>query len=169
MAALTPVKPLPLVEDGAAYTGISPAQIRLRRDNIASNTNTNNNQKLWIFERQNDPESPWLPANCFSELEFNQADFEVMNFSTSKNQELWFSFKVICTKMITNQCGDEIIGQVILTDNEVKKRVHGVKEEQETLNTESERIAALDKWFGVQLLEEEIEGIRGKVTELPRP
>lgn len=169
MAALTPVKPLPMVEDGTTVvTGISPAQIRLRKDHIATNTNTDNNPKLWIVETRIDSESPWLPHYCFSEVEFHQGDFEVMNFYTSKNPEMWFTFQVIATKMIMNQRGDEIIGQIILLDKEVKKRVHGVVEEREALNTESERIAALEKWFDVRLLEEEIEGIRGTVTELPR-
>lgn len=168
MGSTTPVKPLRLVEDGDVLTGISPAQIRLRKDHIANNTNRDSDQRMWIVENRFNPESKWLPAYCFSELEFTQKDFEVMNFYTSSDPKLWFSFRVICSKMIMNEAGDEIIGLIILLDNEVKKRVHGVTEERKALTTEGERVAALEEWLGVHLRKEEIEGIRGKVTELPR-
>ncbi|KAK2768422.1 N-terminal acetyltransferase [Arachnomyces sp. PD_36] len=168
MAALTPIKPLPLIEDGVAATGISPAQIRLRKDNIQTNTNTDSSQRLWIYDKRNNPEDPWTPMYCFSEVEFGRPDFEVMNFDTSQNPRMWFTFKLVCAQMMLNQSGDKIIGQIILETNEVKRRVHGVTEERETLKTESDRIAALKKWFDVHLREEEIEGIRGKQSELPR-
>ena len=89
-----------------------------------------------------------------------------MNFFTSKSPNIWFTSKLICTKMMLNQSGDEIIGQIIMAGDEVKRRVKGNTEERETLKTESDRVAALEKWFGVRLQEEEIQSIRGLVTEL---
>jgi hypothetical protein len=35
-----------------------------------------------------------------------------------------------------------------------------------TLKTESERVSALEKWFGIHLQDSETRGIRGMVTEL---
>lgn len=53
-----------------------------------------------------------------------------------------------------------------LFQNEVKRRIGGTKEVVETLRSETDRVRALEKWFGIVLAEEERRGIVGLVTEL---
>lgn len=162
-----PIRPLPLLnslETGDTYPGVGAQQLRLIHDTIANTTNRNPSQKLWIFQRRHSPADEWLAAYCFTEQEFLPRDYAMMNYYTSTSRTVFFTYAIVVVKMIME--GEEVVGQVILSGDEVKRRIKGVTEHLVTCKGEGERVEALEKWFGVKLTGEERRGIGGMVTEL---
>lgn len=138
--------------------------MRLVRENIVEFTDPS--QKIWIYQTRYNPESNWVPQICFSDVEFLPQDFDVMNFSVSQSRTSWFTKIFVCMRMILNQEGTEVIGQCVMSGREVKRRVRGKTEILETLQTEEDRVKALEKYFDMHLREGEIQGIRGMTSEL---
>jgi hypothetical protein len=98
--------------------------------------------------------------------EFSRNDFEVMNFAISSQRTSWFTYKIMCMKMLLHDQSKEIVGILALTDKTLKKRV---QEDSETLaecSSEEERIELLEKHFGVVLSQKDRDGIRGTMSEL---
>lgn len=62
--------------------------------------------------------------------------------------------------------GDEVVGDITLVNNEVKKRIWGESEVLAVLTSEEERVAALAEHLGVRLSEAEKAGIHGMITDL---
>ncbi|KOS38046.1 hypothetical protein ACN38_g11147 [Penicillium nordicum] len=153
-----------LLQEGATATAIAPSEMRIVRESIAEFTDPS--QKIWIYQTRYNPESKWLPQICFSEVEFFPQDFGVMNFSISQRRTSWFTQVFVCTRMILDQSGTEIIGQCIMLGKEVKERLHGQTEILQVLETEEDRVKALAKYFDMHLCESEIQGIRGMTSEL---
>jgi hypothetical protein len=113
-----------------------------------------------------------------------------MSFSTSNNRKSWFTFSVVCVKMLLGKAStgmpleqaqkeevsgdsdgddedeDVIIGDVTLFNDTVKGRVGGKSEVVEHLETEAQRTAALQKWFSLTLNNAERDGIRNMLTAL---
>lgn len=152
--------PMPL-EEGVVSTSIAPANVRLLWKNIDENEDAE--QKLWVFQHQNDEQSEWRALYCFTQLEFLPQDYGIMNYFTSTNRACFFTYRVVCTKMILE--GDELVGNLILQD-EMKRRLHGKTEHIETFEKEEQRLAALEKWFGIVFARDEVDGIKGMVSEL---
>lgn len=135
-------------------------------------------------------DSVWEAQYAFSTLEFLPQDFEIMNLYTSTSPRIWFTQKIVCTRFLlegedgsclpdetTVQEGDEaekekwlidgkIVGQMILNQDVVKRRISDRSEVVEEIKTEEERARALEKWFGIRLTEGEKRGIRGMVSQL---
>lgn len=138
--------------------------MRLIKDSLAEFIDKT--QKLWIYQTRHNPESPWLPNICFSEVEFLPQDFDVMNFSVSRKPTSWFTQTFVCVRMILDPTGKEIIGQCIISGKEVKQRIKGQTEVLQTLNTEEDRVKALAKYFDMHFRDGEIEGIRGLASQI---
>lgn len=154
-----------LKEDGITAS-IFPAQMRLIKDSIPEFTDKS--QNVWIYQVRFSPESAWLPGYCFSEIEFLPQDFEMMNLNKSTSRSSFFTYKVIAVRMILNEKEDDLVGQYILSENQVKRRLHGNTEILETLQTETDRVNALAKWFDMHLRPEEVQAIRGMVSEITK-
>lgn len=88
----------------------------------------------------------------------------MINYYTSTSRTVFFTYAIVVVKMIME--GEEVVGQVILSGGEVKRRIKGVTEHLVTCRGEGERVDALERWFGVRLTGEERRGIKGTVTEL---
>ncbi|KAI9844614.1 MAG: N-terminal acetyltransferase [Sclerophora amabilis] len=155
------IQPLPLV-DGKVLENVSPQSVRLLHANIPQNTDSD--QKLWRFQYRFDDSSSWTDGYCFTELEFLPEDFVVMSYSTSTSRTSWFTQKIVCVKTLLEK--NETIGTLILFEAELKQRIRGKTELVATLESEEQRIAALEKHFHIKLNENECKGIRGTVTEL---
>ncbi|KAL1310685.1 hypothetical protein AAFC00_000946 [Neodothiora populina] len=189
--AKCPTKPLELNRDvPTRITNMAPKQeSRIRWTNIPDNVNKS--QLIWVYEFRYDVKADWIPAYCFSETEFLPNDYAMMSFFTSHNPKSWFTYSVVCVKMVMgkrssstttttprqygqqaaeqlqdSEVEDEIVGDVTLFNNEVKRRVHGEAETVERLETEDQRVAALKKWFGISLTDSERDGIKGKASAL---
>ncbi|KAI9743880.1 MAG: N-terminal acetyltransferase [Claussenomyces sp. TS43310] len=121
-------------------------------------------QHLWIYQYRHPPHGDWLPAYCFGETEFTPSDFAVMNHFTSTSPTSWFTYIVLCVKMIMDE--GELVGDVTLVKSEINRRIWGKSVTVAKCENEEQRIEALEEWFGISLTAEEKNGIKGLPSEL---
>jgi hypothetical protein len=86
-----------------------------------------------------------------------------MNKDTSQNPKSLFNNIIVCTKVNYDE-QLQAVSRTILADLKLKNRVNGESKPITTFKTEQERVAALEKEFGVKLSQEEIEAIKGRKT-----
>jgi arylamine N-acetyltransferase len=158
-----PCRPLPL-KSGQEFPGIFPQTLKLEYKALPKHTDQE--QRVWVYSSKKTPEDEWLEEYAFNEIEFFPEDFEVMNLSTMTSRGSFFTQTVLCVKSLLDEEEEETVGLVTLFKDEVKKRIKGEVMETEKFATERERIKGLEKWFGIQLNEEEQKGIRHLSTEL---
>ncbi|KAF2163321.1 hypothetical protein M409DRAFT_68595 [Zasmidium cellare ATCC 36951] len=153
-------RPLPL-EDGKIHLNIKPEHsVRLRYDTLEDFENPTS--KVWILEKRMADDKPFLPNYCFPDnVEFLPADYMVMNQFTSTNKRVFFTQIVIAVKHILSEDGEEIVGDTVLMGNRLHRRVHGKKEDLGTLDSEGQRVEALEKHLGIRLSEMQRYGILG--------
>lgn len=156
-----PMHPLALIRDEISIN-VGHQSMKLTKSNIPDNTNPD--QQLWCYQQRHSNDQPWIPSYCFTETEFLPNDFVVMNHFTSTSRTSWFTYTVLCVKMLME--GDEVVGYITLFNNKVKKRIRGESEVLAVLTSEEEMVAALAEYLGVKLSEAEKAGIQGMITEL---
>lgn len=143
------------------------------RDFIPGQTiRSSDDRKLWIYQYRNSPEKAWNSFYAFSDaVEFLPADFHVMNSYTGSNPESFQMFTALIVRFLRGRKEDgsgeqEVYGKRMLVDGVVKENVAGKTKVVKICESEEERVQALREWFGMELTEEEREGIRGWRTEL---
>jgi arylamine N-acetyltransferase len=164
-----PHHPIPLKESYSARN-VGTQSLRLVRspppDLLTSvSTSPSVDQALWTYQYRHTDESDWLPGYCFGETEFTPSDFAMMNWFMSTSPTSWFTYTVVCMKMVMSE-EEELIGDVTLVGGEIKKRIGGTSEALAVLESEAQRVEALQEHLGVKLSVEERNGIRGRVSEL---
>ena len=158
--------PIPLT---ANYTSLNvpPQRMRLLHQPIPDFADQS--ILMWCYQYCNKPDDAtpiWTPAYCFSEMEFLPSDFAVINhFITTHPSSFWLRI-MVATKRMMDERG-EMVGEVTLLGKEVKKRFGGKTEIVATLESEEERIDALDRYLGITLTDAERRGIKGLQTALP--
>jgi hypothetical protein len=85
-----------------------------------------------------------------------------MNMSKSQNPESLFRKIVVCTNVVYE--GLTAVSRKILVNNEYKIRKDGKAPILELFSSEQDRVDALKREFGIILIPEEIEGIKGRKT-----
>jgi arylamine N-acetyltransferase len=156
-----PTYPLPLVENEISIN-VGTQEMRLMYDTIPDFTRPG--QNLWLYQYRHEANQPWLPAYAFSEIEFTPSDFTMMNYFMSTHYTSWFTYLIVCVKMVLED--GQIVGDITLTGNEVKKRIKGESVVLAFCISEEERLKALDEFFGIRLSSSERDGIRGMITEI---
>lgn len=159
-----PTCPLPLI-DGRESQGIAPASMRIVREKIPATINPND--RLWIYQHRTSSAFDWEPMYCFTETEFLPRDYEMMNFWTSQSRSSLFTYRIFCVRSIMDEGSHELLGTLILTGAEVKRRVGEKSEQLKVCKTEADRVEVLERMFGVRLTDEERSAIEGMVTQLP--
>ena len=154
----TAIQPIHL-KDGEMVPNVPPYQSRLMYKPIAPFTDSD--QRMWIFEVRSGPESSWTAQYCFSELEFLPEDFAQMNYYTSQSPDSWFTRILVLTKFLLDKHQNKPVGNLTLSSNKLKRRLHGQSETLMTCATEEERVDILKEHFGVELRPDEIESIHG--------
>jgi arylamine N-acetyltransferase len=154
----------PLV-DGFESEAIAPRRIRLQKRAIAETyaRTSEEAQKLWCYDFCRDPaaeEKVWVPAYCFTETEYLPQDYEMMSFFTSNSPTSFFTYSVLCTRLLMGEDGNEVVGDVTLFNDRVRKTVGGKHEEVWELKTEEERVRVLKEVLDVELTDEERVAIR---------
>lgn len=158
-----PTVPMPL-QDGIVTQNLGTQQIRFAYERIPKSS-----QKYWVYQYRNNPEKPWNSFYAFSDIECLEADFHAVNYWTSQGPTFQKTTVIIVKFLLgTDEAtGDsKVIGKLMLVNGVVKRNVGGKTEVVEVCSTEPERIDALKKWFGIELTEDEIAGIKSSVTEL---
>jgi arylamine N-acetyltransferase len=158
-----PIQPMKLDKSGTVEKHISPATCRLQWRNIDANTDPG--QRLWVFEHCIDEESDFQTIYCFTELEFLPSDYKVMNHYTSTAGTTFFTRVIVGVKQILGD-GGEIIGSLILGNNDLKWRIHGSKTKEVKFESEDDRVRALEEYFGIKLSQAEKDGITGLPSEI---
>ncbi|KAJ5988056.1 Arylamine N-acetyltransferase [Penicillium waksmanii] len=153
-----------LLKEGLVATRIAPSEMRLIKDSLVEATDKS--QKFWIYQTRHNPESTWLSMICFADMELLPQDFELMNFGVSQRRASWFTQRFVCTRMILDSTGQEIIGQCSLAGKDVKRRMHGQTEVLQTIESEHDRVKALAQYFDMHLRDSEIRGIRGLASQI---
>lgn len=156
-----PTRPLPLGE-GDIWPGIGQRQMRLVYGKISPNTDPR--QRLWIYQSRNSDLDEWIAMYCFTELEFLPPDYEIMNFFTSQNPKCWLTQQIVMVKFEMED--KELVGMVTLFGAEVKRNRAEHTETLKSCKSEGERLTAFKTWFGIELEENDVRGIKGLVAEL---
>ncbi|BAE60588.1 unnamed protein product [Aspergillus oryzae RIB40] len=99
-----------------------------------------------------------------AEMEFFQRDFEVMSFFTSCHSDCFLTSHLLVVKYLRE--GDEVYGKIVLDDDKIKKNDGGKNVLLQTCMTERARVEALKDQFGIELTEEEQNGIQGRMSAL---
>ena len=161
-----PTAPVPLIHNHSRVKTLPENSEKLTREHIPDSTHRGPEQLLWVYSYRFNENSPWVTAYCFSEIEFLPVDFATMNFFTSKSPTSWFTYSIVCLKHLMNADG-QIVGDITLLDNELRKREMGKPSEKLCeIESEEERVDALERYFGVKLSQPERGGIKGMVTAL---
>ncbi len=158
-----PTRPL-LLEENTTAVNIAPTDMRLIKEALPEAVDKS--QKFWIYQIRFDPESNWVSMYAFTEVEFLPQDFEVLNFATNKLPSSWFTQRVVTVQHILDASESDIEGLYIMAGKEVKVRTNGKSEVVQELQSEEDRVSALEKWFGIKLLDHEAAGIQGLGSEL---
>ena len=171
-----PTKPVPL-EDGEAGVQIAPAEMRVVWENIAQNLDPD--QRVWIYQYRINSEAKWTPMYCFTELEFTPADVEGMNFAPWLDKQAFFTHKLVAVRFTTEgeavdgerpadeeALEGEIDGSIALNQNVLKWRRRGEKIVELKFAKEDQRLAALERYFGIVLAEEDREAIHGSAAAI---
>ncbi|KAF8855905.1 arylamine N-acetyltransferase 1 [Acephala macrosclerotiorum] len=179
--------PLPLI-DGHESINLGTQVVRLIHSPIPCNVDQS--QKWWIYQYRNSPTQEWNSFYAFAEFEFTEADFGVMNWWTSASMDKanFQTRRVLVVKFLLGRVGDEIergaeieeqvngegkgkegiVGKIMLMDEEVKRNDGGRTKVVAILKSEEERVKAFKELFDIDLTEEEIEGVKGRIIELKR-
>ncbi|KXJ89443.1 arylamine N-acetyltransferase 2 [Microdochium bolleyi] len=162
-------KPLlldPSPEGTISHNSIGTQQVRLVRGPIPGLLS---GEKLWRYEyRNNSPgqDNQWNACFCFAEAEFLPQDLEVMNVYTSRDPRCFLAASVLVVRFLRNAETGGIYGKRMLVNAEVKENLDGKTAVVRTCRTEAERVAALRELLGIELTEEEVQGIKGTAVEL---
>ena len=145
---------------------------RLIKDFIPEQTlRSDPSRKLWIYQCRNDASKPWLNFYCFSDrVEWMPEDFKISNHFAGHCAESFQTFTVLCIKFLKRfseeKGGWEVFGKRMLVNGAVKENLGGRTEVVQECKDEEGRVRALREWFGLELTEEEIGGIKGYRTEI---
>ncbi|KAK4623754.1 Arylamine N-acetyltransferase [Fulvia fulva] len=164
MGSMGPAVIYPL-EDGFESIAVPPRRIRLQKRSIPETYAHNKDQapKLWCYDQCLAPDKPgkdsWIPTYCFTETEFLPQDYEMMSWYTSTNPKSFFTYSILCTKLLLSEDESHIIGDVTLFNDGYRKTVAGQRDTPVQLKTEQERLDAMKEVFGLEFTEEEKNGI----------
>jgi len=165
-----PTRPVEL-KHGNEWVNVVPEQSsRLVRKVIADTVSRRPDQEMWVYEIRFSEQADWIPGYCYTETEFLPADFAVMSHFTSTSRTSFFTYHVVCLKMLMSEetDGEEtcVVGDLTLSAGELKRRFRGKSEPLAKLASEADRIEALKTHFGIELSTPEQEGIVGMLTAL---
>jgi arylamine N-acetyltransferase len=165
--AREPTQPVPL-EHGHEITTIAPARGRLELKHVDRQvTKDDPAQRVWVWCHSRKDGGGWEDMYSFLEPEVFAEDFEALNYFVMTRPQSFFLQTVLAYRRVLDEAtGDELVGEVILHDNVVKERAGGQERVLEVLETEEDRVRALERYFDMRLTEREKRAIKGLPTEL---
>jgi arylamine N-acetyltransferase len=161
-----PTKPLPLISEHVTQN-LGTQEVRLIHSTIPQQLEQA--PKVWIYQYRNGKDRDWNSFYAFPEMEFFQADFEIMNFFTSQYGGT-INFQkttVLIIRFLRGETEEEgIVGKLMLVNGEVKRNDGGKTRLVLTCTTEEERLKVFKEQFDILLTDEEVNGIKGRNVEL---
>ncbi|CAL5867564.1 uncharacterized protein PFLUO_LOCUS1783 [Penicillium psychrofluorescens] len=125
---------------------------------------TGKGQALWQYEMRNGG-GAWTPAYCFTETEFLPEDFAIINYFMSTSRESWFTFHIVCVRMLLGDEG-QLVGDLTLFNDVLKRRLGATSEVVQSFSSDEERVVALEKYFRIPISLAERESIRHTISEI---
>jgi arylamine N-acetyltransferase len=162
-----PTRPVALIRNDVQPD--TPGRERqLAWDNIDQNTDAN--QRYWIMQFRAaavDGGQPgkWTDAYCFRENECLMSDFDTVHMSCRFGRKAWFMSKVMAFRWIEGPDGTPC-GWYLMWENQLRKNWMGKVSLIETFARDQDRVAAIEKYFNIQLDPEDVEQIVGTVSYL---
>ncbi|KIW18404.1 hypothetical protein PV08_02692 [Exophiala spinifera] len=159
--------------DAPIYPSVPGAECRLVYRPIAPNTDQS--QRLWVFETRNKSKPEWAAGYCFSELEWLPGDFEIINYRTSMDPTSWFTHRIVLAKILVDEKREKPTGTITMSGEKIERRLaveyggKGSKEVVVDAKTEKDRVMGLRTWFGIVLHPDEERGIKGMASEIAEP
>ncbi|KAK1488948.1 hypothetical protein CCUS01_14726 [Colletotrichum cuscutae] len=168
-------KPIPLKHD-QVLRNLGTQEVRLVRGHIPNQVFRTEASKLWIYQYRNGPAKEWNSFYAFSEQEFLEPDFKVMNWYTSTSPHSFQRFCPLVVKFLRKRetlndgakDDGEIVGKRMLVGSILKENMGGKTRVVKDCQDESDRVKALEEWFGIRLTTGEMAGIKGHWTEIGR-
>lgn len=159
-----PTAPMPL-RDGVVMRNLGLQEVRLAYERLPRSVH-----KFWVYQYRNGPAKPWNSFYAFTDSEFLEADFGSINYFTSQ-APTFQKTTVIIVKFLLGpdeeaKGENKVIGKLMLVNGVVKRNMGGKTEVVAQCSTETERLEAIKKWFGIEFSDEEIAGIKNSITEL---
>ena len=167
MNAKGPMIPILLNEDPSPTASVAPRSVRLIKDFIAGSTSRDVAHKCWQLEQRYGEDQAWISVYAFAEVEFIPADFQVMHWYINTHPKSWFTQQIMISKMLLDQDGEEIIGDLPLYKSVLQKRMRGRVELKNMCRSEDERIRVLHRYFGIHLNERQRHSIYNTASEIP--
>lgn len=173
-----PSRPI-MLDHGVESTQIAPAELRLMYESIPNNLDKS--QKVWVYQHRYNQDSPWVPMYCFTDLEFTPDDVDSMNFAPWLNRKTFFTHKVVSVRFTTDKEVDspdgpgspspeslegEIDGSLTINHDVLKWRKNGKKIVVIPFKTDDDRVAALSKYFGISLTDQDREAILNTAAQI---
>ena len=165
MNARGPIVAMPLVSDTSTFS-ITPREARLLYGSIPEHTSSDALNMMWQLEVRNNEGCQWIPTYAFSEIEFLPADFEMMCWYTATSPRCWLTHKVFVGRMILDRTKQEIVGDITLLENIIRKRIHGKASFEAECKSEKERVKLLQEHFSIKLGDVECKGIMGREAQI---
>jgi len=147
-----PVRPLELLDE--LVDGVIPEQHQL--DVIQAPHAPD--QKVWILRHRRDPSGEWTPLFTFdAETPFSMADYEIMSFHSHCHPTSPFVKSVLCGSVGFD--GKIATTRKLLQNNVIKNRLNGENQVVKRLDSEEERLEAIEKIWKIIFTEKEKEGV----------
>ena len=165
-----------LVEN-AVSRNMGTQDARYIRDFLPGQISRAPEHRMWQYQCRNSESQPWGTYYTFSDaVEWLPADFDIVNCYTGGSPVSAALTTMMVVKFLrrpvansedgSNSPRQEIFGKRMLVNELVKENTQGKTITVQVCRSEEERVAALKKWFGIQLVEEERDAIKGHLTEL---
>ncbi|KAH9905948.1 cysteine proteinase [Xylariomycetidae sp. FL2044] len=175
-----PTGPVPLELPHVVRTHVAPANMRVMYEPIPQQVDQD--RWIWIYQHRFNEDAEWVPMYCFVDLEFLLEDIRGMNLSPWRSPTSFFTRKVLATRFTTDLevngergprtpseeavAAGNIDGALVLFEDTLKWRRKGETKLDLKFENEAQRVAALERYFGIALDEEDREAIRGTVSEI---
>ena len=167
MGARGPIVVLPLSHEFTT-TSIVPGHVRLLRGCIPENSSLDSSNSLWRLESRGKAGSPWIPTYAFSESEFFQADYELINWYWFTNPRSWFLHDVVASRLILDEDGEQIVGHTSYARSAIRRTRYGQLEFEDYIHNEKQRARILRTNFDIRLTSEEEAFLRCSLPAGPR-
>lgn len=173
------LRPMPLIH-GQEFPILAPKRGRLEFRSLEQSTEPSDpSQRVWVYSARdtlddNDDSIPWVGKNSFTELECFANDYRAMNYYSNTSPSSFFTPQLIAFRAVLEKDADsdeegdvKLVGVLTFWANEVRERREGSMEKKvlQTVSTEKERVDALEKYFMIQMSEEDRQGIY--TTQVP--
>lgn len=159
-----PMRPLPLIS-GLVSQNLGTQEVRLVRGYMDKQTRRDRDREVWIYQYRNDAAREWNSFYSFTETEFFQEDFEVMNRFTSwdalQKGNQWVvrflrdgetgEFSLIEGERVDGDGDVVVVGKVMFVNDVVKVNLGGRTRVVDCLETDEKRVEGLKKWFGMEV------------------